>query len=66
VLPIELPKCVTAHVDGVPVLECEYGSHKNQRALRVLRVINHSNQDGTAAEIFVKGPMPTAQESDHE
>ena len=66
VLPIDLPKSVIARVDGVPVLECEYGSHKNQRALRVLRAINHSNPDGTAAEAFTKGPMPTAQESDHE
>ena len=66
VLPIELPASVTASVQGVPVLECEYGSHKNQRALRVQRVINHSNPDGVAAEVFVKGHLPTAQESDHE
>jgi len=66
VLPIELPKSVIAHVHGVPVLECEYGSHKNQRALRVQRVINHSSPDGAAAEVFVKGHLPTVQESDHE
>jgi hypothetical protein len=32
----------------------------------VQRVINHSHQDGVTAEVFAKGRMPTAQESDHE
>jgi hypothetical protein len=32
----------------------------------VQRVINHSSPDGAAAEVFVKGHLPTAQESDHE
>lgn len=66
VLPIDLPEAVTARVDGVPVLECEYGSREGQRALRVLRVIDHANTDGPAAGSFIKGSMPTAKESDHE
>lgn len=43
VLPVELPKTVTATVSGLPVLECEYGSLNKRRALRVTRVLeNHA------------------------
>jgi flagellar motor switch protein FliM len=67
VLPIELPDLVTARVDGVPVLECEYGSLDQQRALHVTRVINHANATATSPGAhFVKGSMPKAKESDHE
>ena len=66
VLPIELPDSVIARVDGVPVLECEFGSRDGQRALRVLHVINHANPDGAAAGAFIKEPIPTAKEPDHE
>lgn len=66
VLPIDLPQSITARVDGVPVLACEYGSHKGQRALRVLRLINHEATDASAGNAFVKGSAPTPQESDHE
>ncbi|MBZ9538311.1 MULTISPECIES: flagellar motor switch protein FliM [Modicisalibacter] len=41
VLPIELPDIVTTSVDGVPVMQCEYGSQHGQRALRVRRLIDH-------------------------
>ncbi|MES1938624.1 flagellar motor switch protein [Salinisphaera sp. T5B8] len=40
VLPIELPRAITARVDGVPVLECDYGRLNDRKALRVTRVIN--------------------------
>ena len=49
VLPIDLPDTVTARVDGVPVLECDYGSRDEQRALRVQRVIDHANAHAAAA-----------------
>lgn len=61
VLPIELPDTVTARVDGVPVLECEYGSRDQQRALRVSRVIDHANAHTATAAGFVKSKDP-----DHE
>ncbi len=66
VLPIDLPQTVTARVDGVPVLTCEYGSHQGQRALRVLQLINHAATDLPASGGFVKGSVPSHQESDHE
>ncbi|MCH9784413.1 MAG: flagellar motor switch protein FliM, partial [Gammaproteobacteria bacterium] len=31
ILPLELPDTVTAQVDEVPVMECEYGSQRDQR-----------------------------------
>ena len=40
VLPIDLPRAITARVDGVPVLECDYGRLNDRKALRVTRVIN--------------------------
>ncbi len=41
VLPIELPKEITARVDDVPVLQCGFGSLNDRKALRVTRVIDH-------------------------
>ncbi len=49
VLPIELPETVTAKVDGVPVMECAYGSLDEHRALRILRIIDHEPQTSTVA-----------------
>ncbi|HEU0277932.1 MAG TPA: flagellar motor switch protein FliM [Rhodanobacteraceae bacterium] len=66
VLPIDLPQAITARVDGVPVLACEYGSHQGQRALRIIELINHAAMDPAAGGAFVKGTVPTTQESDHE
>ncbi|HET7267193.1 MAG TPA: flagellar motor switch protein FliM [Oleiagrimonas sp.] len=66
VLPIELPDSVTTRVDGVPVLECEFGSHNGQRALRVQHVIDHSHSDEPAADTFIKGAVPAVQEPRHE
>ncbi|TDB01932.1 flagellar motor switch protein FliM [Halomonas marinisediminis] len=49
VLPLELPDTVMARVDGVPVMECDYGSLDEQRALRVLRLLDH-DADGKSEE----------------
>lgn len=65
ILPLELPESVIASVDGVPVMECEYGSQHEQRALRVQRIFDHS-ADHAPPDAFVKGARPTAKESDHD
>ncbi len=45
VIPLEIPAALTAEVDGVPVMECNYGEFNGQYALRVLRMIDHSLND---------------------
>ncbi|MDT0500506.1 MULTISPECIES: flagellar motor switch protein FliM [unclassified Halomonas] len=70
VLPLELPETVTASVDGVPVMECEYGSRHEQRALRVRKIFDHA-ADHEPADTFVKGASPRgaaskAKESHHD
>lgn len=42
VVPLELDDSVTAKVDGVPVMECSYGTFNGQYALRVNRMLNMS------------------------
>ena len=43
VLPVEIPETVVASVNGVPVMECGYGTSNGQYALRVQKMINHQN-----------------------
>jgi flagellar motor switch protein FliM len=45
VLPIELPSCVIARVDGVPVMECGFGTSNDRYALRVQNMISHQDSD---------------------
>jgi len=45
VIPLDIPAVLTAEVDGVPVMECNYGVCNGQYALRVQRMINHSATD---------------------
>ncbi|MGM0785228.1 MAG: flagellar motor switch protein FliM [Pseudomonadota bacterium] len=66
ILPFELPETVTANVDGVPVMECEYGSQHDQRALRVLRIIDHGAQHSSSPDDFIKGTAPQAKDSKHD
>ena len=40
IIPLQIPKTITAAISGVPVLECLYGEHKGQYAVKVQRVIN--------------------------
>ncbi|MEK7779574.1 MAG: flagellar motor switch protein FliM [Pseudomonadota bacterium] len=42
VIPIEVPKTVEAHVDGVPVMECGYGTMNGRYALKVNSLISQS------------------------
>jgi flagellar motor switch protein FliM len=45
VIPLELDDSVTAKVDGVPVMECSYGTFNGQYALRVNRMLNMSGSE---------------------
>lgn len=40
VIPIEVPKMIKAHVDGVPVMECGYGTMNGRYALKVNSLIS--------------------------
>jgi flagellar motor switch protein FliM len=48
VLPVEIPETVVAMVNGVPVMECGYGTSNGRYALRVQKMINH--QDGVSSK----------------
>ena len=50
VLPIEIPEAIVAQVNGVPVMECGYGTSNNRYALRVQKMINH--QDRNSAQEY--------------
>ena len=45
VLPIELPTTVTANVDGIPVMDCTFGTSNDRYALRVQHMITHQDTD---------------------
>ena len=45
VLPIELPSTVIAKIDGVPVMECGFGTSNDRYALRVQNMITHQDSD---------------------
>jgi len=45
VLPIEMPETVIAKIDGVPVMECGYGTSNSRYALRVQKMINYQDSD---------------------
>ncbi|NOG32748.1 flagellar motor switch protein FliM, partial [Halomonas sp. TBZ9] len=53
VLPVDIPNVVNAHVDGVPVMECHFGSQNKQRALRVLRMIDHAAMNNSSSNDFL-------------
>ncbi len=39
VIPMDIPQSITAHVEGVPVLECGYGVHNGQYAIKVKKFL---------------------------
>jgi len=41
VLPIEIPSTIVAKINGVPVMECGFGTSNNHYALKVQKMINH-------------------------
>ena len=50
VIPLDIPGTLTAEVDGVPVMECNYGVFNGQYALRVERMISHASTDVVPAQ----------------
>lgn len=48
VLPVEIPKTIVATANGVPVMECGYGTANNHYALWVKKMIRH--QDGNLSK----------------
>ncbi|SAI71229.1 flagellar motor switch protein FliM [Bordetella ansorpii] len=50
VLPIDVPQTVTAHIDGVPIMECGYGVFNGQYALRVQNMLNYDFESPEAPE----------------
>ncbi|MDD2686429.1 MAG: flagellar motor switch protein FliM [Gallionella sp.] len=45
VIPLEVSSNIIAAVDGVPVMECKYGTFNNQYALRVEKMLGGSEGD---------------------
>ena len=45
IIPLEIPQTVTAHVDGVPVMDCRYGIMNGRYALRVNAMIPPSETE---------------------
>jgi flagellar motor switch protein FliM len=44
-MPLDVPANVTAHVSGVPVMECKYGVFNNQYALKVVKMLAADNSE---------------------
>ncbi|MBV6446978.1 flagellar motor switch protein FliM [Nitrosomonas sp.] len=45
IIPLEIPKSITAHIDGVPVMDCRYGTMNGHYALRVNAMIAPSESE---------------------
>ncbi|HEX5364173.1 MAG TPA: flagellar motor switch protein FliM [Gallionella sp.] len=48
IIPLSVNDNITATVDGIPVMECKYGSFNNQYALRVEKMLSTSEGEGNA------------------
>lgn len=49
VLPLEISPAIVAHVGGVPVMDCTYGTFNGRYALRVQKILANSETDLTHA-----------------
>ena len=45
IIPLEIPKTITVNVDGIPVMDCNYGIMNGQYALRVNAMISPSESE---------------------
>lgn len=50
ILPIDISPAVVAHVGGVPVIECTYGTFNGRYALRVNKILANSETELTQAK----------------
>lgn len=48
VLPVDIPATVIAEVNGIPVMECGYGTSNGRYALRVKKMINYHQDDDSS------------------
>ncbi len=46
VIPLEVGKNIIASADGIPVMECKYGTFNNQYALKVEKMLSTSEGEG--------------------
>ena len=53
VIPFDVPGVLTADVDGLPVLECSYGTFNGQYALRVQRIVDHGSTESESELLHV-------------
>ena len=49
-IELERDKIIEAKIDGVPILECEYGTHNGKYALKVARVLRSAEQSWHGAD----------------
>jgi flagellar motor switch protein FliM len=49
ILPLDLLPNIIAHVGGVPILECSYGTHNHHYALRVEKPLSPAKTEFTRA-----------------
>lgn len=66
VIPIELPKEVSARIDGIPIIKCLYGSQGASRALSVIKIIEHIPVPNLASSGFRESIQLHAEESENE
>ncbi len=45
IVPLEIPRTVTPMINGLPIMECEYGIFNRQYSLRVVRMIDNGSHD---------------------
>ena len=45
IVPLEIPKMITVHVSGVPVMDCRYGTMNGRYALKVNNLISQSETE---------------------
>lgn len=45
VIPIDIPSSIEATIDGIAVMDCHYGVFNGRYAVRVLRMINHGQNE---------------------
>ena len=45
IVPLEIPKTVTPMVNGMPIMECQYGIFNRQYSLRVMRMIDNGGAE---------------------